>query len=118
MVDLFDACVGLRDEQRQRLTILVLAETHLPRKNRSANDEIPILILQAIKVPEAKLRPIFDDSQWRSLRHLFKRLKETMENEVAAEDADLQGLDDPAADPVERAAPDPAEDKKGNREDR
>ncbi len=119
VVNVFDACIGFRDEQRQRLTKLLLAETRLPKENKSGTDEIVILILQAIKAPEARLRPIFEDSQWRSVCHLFKQLKEQLKRQL--DDADLKEAnldlpDDPGAGPVNKAEPVPPQEK--NAEDK
>jgi hypothetical protein len=116
VVDLFDMCVGFRDEQKDRLTKLLLEELHLPRSQRSGSDEIAVLILQAIKLPESKLRPIFEDSQWRSLRHLFKKLKANMENQVAAaepEGADRDRPVDPKEGPAQKAAPSSPQENDG-----
>jgi hypothetical protein len=118
VVDLFDECLGLRDEQRQRLTKLLLVETRLPKRRLSADGEIAILILQAARVPEARFHPILEESQWPPLSHLLKRLEEAMKNEVNLEQADHDRPDDPGARPAEKSAPAPDREKGAKAEDR
>jgi hypothetical protein len=118
VVDLFDECLGLRDEQRQRLTKLLLAETRLPRRGLSAEDEIAILLLQTARVPEDRFRPILEESQRPSLSHLLKQLEAIMKNEVDLEQADRDRPDDPGARPAEKSAPAPDREKGAKAEDR
>lgn len=63
-VEVFDITAGCSDVQRQRLTELLLRETRLPSKQC---DEDVVVLAQAVRLPEAKLRPIFDAAQWRAL---------------------------------------------------
>lgn len=56
--------LGLSDEQCSRLTQLLLSETRPPRRFGTA-PEISLVLFQASRIPEDKLRPIFDDGQWR-----------------------------------------------------
>jgi hypothetical protein len=61
--------LSLSDDQRQRLLNLLLEETRLPR-SFGPFDYFGI-VFQASELPEAKLKPIFDDAQWRLLRREF-----------------------------------------------
>ncbi len=58
--------LGLTDDQRRRFETLLLEETRPPKEFGVADYQI--VMYQAAKIPEAKLKPIFDDLQWRTLR--------------------------------------------------
>jgi hypothetical protein len=79
VVEVFDMAAGCSDEQRQRLTKLLLEETRLPSK---ADEEFQVVLAQAVRLPEAKLRSIFDDSQWRPLSRLIKPLEADLKNQL------------------------------------
>jgi hypothetical protein len=79
VVEVFDMAAGCSDEQRQRLTKLLLEEMRLPSKS---NEEFQIVLAQAVRLPEAKLRSIFDDSQWRPLSRLIKPLEADLKNQL------------------------------------
>ena len=61
--------LGLSDDQRRRLETVLLAETRPPGK--FGTFDYPIVMNQASLIPEAKLRPFFDDLQWRVLQREF-----------------------------------------------
>ena len=61
--------LGLTDDQRRRLEAVLLEETRPPRS--SASFDYQIVMYQASRIPEAKIRPIFDDLQWRILSREF-----------------------------------------------
>jgi hypothetical protein len=63
----------LSDQQRQRLLTLLLEETRPPQQF-GPFDYFGI-VFQASELPESKLRPIFDDNQWRALRREFDNAK-------------------------------------------
>ena len=65
-MELLNNSVGFTDEQRQRLVKLLAEETQPPRR-LGQNDYYAVLYLMA-SLPEAKVKPIFDDVQYRSLR--------------------------------------------------
>ena len=65
-MELLNNSVGFTDEQRQRLVKLLAEETRPPRR-LGQNDYYAVLYLLA-SLPEAKVKPIFDDVQYRSLR--------------------------------------------------
>jgi hypothetical protein len=79
VVEVFDLAASCSDEQRQRLTKLLLEETRLPSKT---DEEFQVVLAQAIRLPESKLRPIFDDSQWRPLSRLIKPLEDSLKNQL------------------------------------
>jgi hypothetical protein len=61
-----DRSVGLSDEQRRRLVELLVKETQPPK--RFGQNDYWFMMLQASKLPESKIKPIFDDIQWRILQ--------------------------------------------------
>ena len=63
---LFGANLGWSPEQRQHLEEVVLAETRPPRKFPDSQD-LDLVLFQISRVSERKLKPIFDDLQWRLL---------------------------------------------------
>jgi len=65
LVVTLDNVVGLRDDQRKRFVKLLLDETR-PAKREGPYDYY-VLMYQVSKLPEAKLKPLFDDAQWRKL---------------------------------------------------
>jgi hypothetical protein len=65
-MELLNNSVGFTDDQRQRL-VKVLTEESRPPRRLGQNDYYAILYLLA-SLPEAKVKPIFDDIQYRSLR--------------------------------------------------
>ncbi len=71
-----DARVGFTSDQHQRFTTLILEKTTLPHK--PAGDYEPnVVLLQIAKLPEAKVRPIFDDSQWKKMDLIFQKARGT-----------------------------------------
>jgi hypothetical protein len=72
-MELLNNSVGFTDEQRQRLVKLLAEETR-PPKRLGQNDYYAVLFLLA-SLPEAKVKPIFDDVQYRSLRRQLDQAK-------------------------------------------
>lgn len=69
VVGMLDSSLALRAEQRRRLIGLLLAETRPPRA--FGQYDYYYVMVQAVRLPETKLKPIFDDAQWKILsRHL------------------------------------------------
>jgi hypothetical protein len=56
--------LGMNEVQGTKLAELLLRETRPPRKFGNAPD-IALVLFQASRIPEARIRPIFDDAQWR-----------------------------------------------------
>jgi hypothetical protein len=65
-VNLLDNFVGMTADQRKRLIQVIVDETEPPRK--FGRQDYQVVMLQAAGIPEAKLRPIFDDAQWKKVR--------------------------------------------------
>jgi hypothetical protein len=63
--------ISLRAEQRQRLVKLLLDETEPPKK--FGQYDFYIVLFQAGKLGEAKLKPILDDAQWQSFKKVLDR---------------------------------------------
>ena len=61
--------IPLRAEQRQRLVKLLLDETEPPKK--FGQYDFYVVLFQAGKLGEAKLKPILDDAQWQSFKKVF-----------------------------------------------
>jgi hypothetical protein len=61
--------LGLTDDQRRRFEALLLEETRPPKEFGVADCQI--VMYQAAQIPEARIKPIFDDLQWRTLRQEF-----------------------------------------------
>ncbi len=67
--------ISLRPEQRQRLVELLRDETEPPKK--FGQFDFQVVLFQARKLGEAKLRPILDDAQWRSLKRVLDQSRGT-----------------------------------------
>jgi hypothetical protein len=65
-VHLLDNFVGMTADQRRRAITAIVEETRPPR--RFGRQDYQVVMFLASKMPEAKLRPIFDDAQWRKVR--------------------------------------------------
>ena len=64
-----DKGLGLTDDQRQRFVELLVNEARPPRK--FGQGDYWYLMLQTARLPEPKLKPIFDAPQWRLLSRQF-----------------------------------------------
>jgi hypothetical protein len=73
VVAVLDDALGLSAEQRRRFIKLLLEDTHPPR--RYGQYDYYVVMVQAAKLPEAKLRPIFDDAQWKLLGQQLMQMK-------------------------------------------
>jgi hypothetical protein len=72
-VAMLDNSVGLSAEQRRKFVKVLLEDTQPPRK--FGQYDYYVVMYQASKLPEAKLKPIFDDAQWRLLTQQFTQAK-------------------------------------------
>ena len=72
-VNLLDGYVGMTADQRRRLVKVIVDETRSPRK--FGRQDYQVVMLLASKVPEPKIRPIFDDAQWKKVRRQMDRVK-------------------------------------------
>jgi hypothetical protein len=65
--------LGWSDDQRQRFEKLLIEETRAPKKFHP--HEYNVLMYLASRIPEAKIKPIFDELQWRLLRPQLMQAK-------------------------------------------
>ena len=72
-VAFLDNAVGFKADQRKQLAELLLAETKPPR--RYGQYDYYVVMWQASHLPEAKLKPLFDDTQWKLLNRQFTQVK-------------------------------------------
>lgn len=79
----------LSERQRRQLERVLIEETRAPRSFGS--HDYYGLIFQASRIPETKLKPIFDDDQWQTLTGQFQAVKR-MEQEL--KDGGFIPLDD------------------------
>jgi hypothetical protein len=63
LVSMYEQQMPLDDEQRQRFLKLLVEEVQPPPK-RTANEYYGFMI-QVARIPEEKLKPIFDEAQWK-----------------------------------------------------
>jgi hypothetical protein len=70
-MELLNNEVGFTDDQRRQLVKLLHEETTTPRK--LGQQDYYVVLFQLGRIPEAKLKPIFEDVQW----GLFKRQLDT-----------------------------------------
>jgi len=73
VVEMIDGYVGLSAERRNRLVDVIVAETRVPP--RTGQYEFYLVVYQAGQIPEAKLRPIFDEAQWKVASQVFRQAK-------------------------------------------
>jgi hypothetical protein len=71
-----DSVVGLRDAQRQQLLQLILEKTR-PPKSFGPSDRFVVLALMS-RIPEEKLKPIFDPDQWLEVKRRLLQAKRMM----------------------------------------
>jgi hypothetical protein len=72
-ISFLDRPLRLSHDQHRRFVAVVVDETHPLKKYGSF--EYDAMMLQASRLPEEKLKPIFDASQWRLLGGRFDRAK-------------------------------------------
>jgi hypothetical protein len=65
-MELLNNQVGFTDDQRRQLVQLLHEETKPPRK--LGQNDYYVVLYQLSRIPEAKLRPVFEDVQWRLLK--------------------------------------------------
>lgn len=66
VVAMLDNTIGLKSDQRKQLVSLLRKETRPPKKFGAYDSQV--VLLQLSKMNESKLKPIFDDSQWRAMK--------------------------------------------------
>jgi hypothetical protein len=100
-----DRSVGLRFEQRKQFAKLLMEETQPPK--RFGQYDYYVILLQASNLPEAKIKPIFNEQQWRLLNRQFQNAK-GLETFLKNGDFLPAGANDAPPPPPARAAPAPA----------
>lgn len=64
VLELLNYEVGFTDDQRARVLELLRSETRPPRKMGNALYDYYLVLYQIGRIPEEKLRPVFEDYQW------------------------------------------------------
>ena len=100
VVQSVDIVAGLSDDQRARLTELLLRETR-PARNSFVDFDVEIVLAQTSMLPEAKIRPIFDRQQWQVVAPILQGLKQNYQ--ATLHDIPLARSDDPPPPPAETA---------------
>ena len=72
-VAMLENAMPLRDEQRLQFTRLLMEETKPPRK--SGQYDYYVIMWQASRLPEGKLKPLFDNAQWKVLSQQFTQMR-------------------------------------------
>jgi hypothetical protein len=83
-IDRLRANLWLSKEQCARLSTLLATESRPPRVFGSAPD-VALVLFQASRLPESKIRPIFDESQWRTFQHWTSAYAAPSRGETALE---------------------------------
>ncbi len=72
-IAMLDSVVAFRGDQRERLEAVILAETTPPRK--FGTYDYYVVMNQLANIPEARIKPIFDDTQWKTLHRQLEQSK-------------------------------------------
>ena len=72
-VTMFESSMPLTDVQREKFVKVLVDETKPP--TCIGNQPLYVVIYLASKLDEKKLKPIFDDAQWRSLSNTFRNAR-------------------------------------------
>ena len=72
-VAFLDNAVGFKADQRKKLSEILLVETKPPR--RYGQYDYYVVMWQAAHLPEAKLKPLFDETQWKLLSRQLTQVK-------------------------------------------
>jgi hypothetical protein len=101
LVAMLENVMPLSDDQRQKLEGLLVEQTRPPR---TSGDYDPYVILwQVSRIPEDKLKPIFDEAQWQLLNRQFAQMKGVWQHLQKIGRLAAEG--DPAEAPEEAPAP-------------
>ena len=71
VVAMLDEGLAISGRQREQLVRVLVESTRPPRQ--SGPNDFYVVVVQAAKLPEAKLKPIFDDQQWRLWNQAVRR---------------------------------------------
>ena len=69
-----DDAVGFTAEQNRRFHALILEET-APLEKPAGAMESNLVLLKIARIPESKIRPIFDDAQWQALGRQLQKAR-------------------------------------------
>jgi hypothetical protein len=69
-----DTYVGFTSDQSRKLGALILEETTPPRRVGGPY-ESEVVLVKIASLPESKLRPILDESQWKTLGAIFEKFR-------------------------------------------
>lgn len=87
-VAMFDRRAGLTSAQRKKFAQVLLESTKPPQ--RTGPYDYYVMLIQAAEIPEKTLKPVFDETQWGSLRHQMQQarsMEATLRNEGYLPDA-------------------------------
>lgn len=73
VVAMLENALPMRDEQRQKLITLILDETKPPRSY--GQQDYYVVMWNISKVPEAKLKPMFDEAEWKIMNQQFQQVR-------------------------------------------
>jgi hypothetical protein len=73
VISQLDATIGFRVDQRRKLVTLLVEETPAPRK--FGQYDYYVVLYNAASLPVEKIKPIFDDAQWRVLTKHFAQAR-------------------------------------------
>lgn len=73
VVAILENSLPLRDEQRQKLIKLIVEETKPPKS--SGQMDYYLVMWNLSKLPEAKLKPLFDNAEWKTLNQQFTQVR-------------------------------------------
>jgi len=73
VVTTLEQSMPMRDAQRRALTALLASETKPPRK--SGQYDYYLIMFQIGRIPQEKLKPLFDSTQWKVLNRLLDQYK-------------------------------------------
>ncbi len=73
VVATLDQALGMKGDQRKKLVELILAETRPP--TRYGQYDYYLVMYQMARLPEDRIKPLFDDAQWKVLQNQFTQAK-------------------------------------------
>ncbi|MBI5759547.1 MAG: hypothetical protein HZA46_13595 [Planctomycetales bacterium] len=73
VVSVLEGGLPLRDEQRQRLITTIVEHSQPPR--RYGQQDYYVVMWSISKIPEATLKPLFDEAEWKALTRQFAQVR-------------------------------------------
>lgn len=96
--------LGMTDAQCTGLAELLLSEARPPRRFGDAPD-VALVLFQASRVPESRIRPIFDDAQWRIMSRWMRIYVRGASGEKTLKRNGFVFDDESAVEPPDRVKP-------------